>query len=84
MTCLRDIKYLTVKKALALQPIYYVKMGLKCSGKISNPPSVIKLEDEALKKALDYNLLYDARRCFTTPEEADAYIEGLHKEQTKN
>ena len=28
MTCLRDIKYLTKKKVLALQPIYYAQAGL--------------------------------------------------------
>lgn len=71
MVCLRDIKYLTKKKALALQPIYYARPGLNLGGKPISKPVVIKLEGKELEKAIDdYYLLFDDHRCFTTEQEA--------------
>lgn len=52
MTCLKDIKYLTKKKVLALQPIYYVGAGLNI-GNHRGKWSIIKFEGEKLEKALD-------------------------------
>lgn len=73
MTCLRDIKYLTKKKVLALQPIYYVQAGLNIGNK-RGTWSIIKLEGEKLEKALDNFLLYEDYRCFTTEQEANDFI----------
>ena len=73
MTCLKDIKKLTKKKVLDLQPIYYVKIGI--SDNIYNlSTSIIKLEGEQLKKALKNYWLYDIDRAFTSKEEAENYI----------
>jgi len=73
MTCLRDIKYLTKKKVLALQPIYYAQAGLNIGNK-RGKWSIIKLEGEKLEKAIDNLLLYEDYRCFTTEQEADDFI----------
>lgn len=73
MTCLRDIKYLTKKKVLALQPIYYAQAGLNIGNK-RGKWSIIKLEGEKLEKALDNFLLYEDYRCFTTEQEANDFI----------
>lgn len=73
MTCLRDIKYLTKKKVLALQPIYYAQAGLNIGNK-RGKWSTIKLEGEKLEKALDNFLLYEDYRCFTTEQEANDFI----------
>lgn len=70
MVCLRDIKYLTRKKVLAMQPIYYAKPVLKLAGKPITKPVVVKLEGPALEKALDNLLLADDHLCFTTEKEA--------------
>lgn len=69
MTCLKDIKYLTKKKVLALQPIYYVGAGLNIGNK-RGKWHIIKFEGEKLEKALDNLLLYEDYRCFTTEQEA--------------
>ena len=73
MTCLRDIKYLTKKKVLALQPIYYAQAGLNIGNK-RGKWSIIKLEGEKLEKAIDNLLLYEDYRCFTTEQEANDFI----------
>lgn len=73
MTCLKDIKYLTKKKVLVLQPIYYAQAGLNIGNK-RGKWSIIKLEGEKLEKALDNFLLYEDYRCFTTEREANDFI----------
>jgi len=75
MTCLKDIKYLTKKKVLSLQPIYYAQPGLNIGNK-RGKWSVIKLEGEKLEKALDNYLLYNDYLCFTTEKEALDLIKG--------
>jgi len=74
MTCLRDIKYLTKKKVLALQPIYYVRAGLKIQNKVICPMKIIKYAGQELEKAIDNFLLADAHACFTTEQEANDFI----------
>lgn len=76
MTCLKDVKYLTKKKVLSLQPIYYVKPGLKI-GTEKTSPVIIKLEGEGLEKAVDNYLLYDDHLCFTTEQEAMEKIKDI-------
>lgn len=71
MVCLRDIKYLTKKKVLAMQPIYYACFPITIYGKAVHKPQVIKLEGDRLKRALDEPyFLYDDNKMFTTEEEA--------------
>ena len=72
MTCLRDIKYLTKKKVMALQPIYLVQAPLHIYDRITKP-SIIKLEGEKLEHSIDNYLLYDSHCCFTSLEEAYEY-----------
>ena len=74
MVCLKDIKRLTKKKVLSLQPIYYVFYPMKISDR-EPEPRIFKLEGEKLEGALKTMLLYDDFRCFTTEEEALKYIE---------
>ena len=73
MTCLKNIKYLTKKKVLTLQPIYYAQAGLNIGNK-RDKWSIIKLEGEKLEKAIDNFLLYEDYRCFTTEQEANDFI----------
>lgn len=70
MTCLKDVKYLTKKKVLAMQPIYYVGAGLNI-GNHKGKWWVVKLDGDKLEKALDNFLLYEDYRCFTTEQEAN-------------
>lgn len=77
MTCLRDIKHLTKKKVLALQPIYYAQAGLNIGNK-RGKWSIIKLEGEKLEKAIDNFLLYEDYRCFTTEQEANDFINNIN------
>ena len=80
MVCLRDIKYLTKKKVLKMQPIYYVGAGLK----ILNSDGgwfVIKFEGDKLKLALDNFLLYEDYRCFTTEKEAQDLVKKLTEQK---
>ena len=77
MTCLRDIKYLTKKKVLALQPIYYAQADLNIGNK-RGKWSIIKLEGEKLEKAIDNFLLYEDYRCFTTKQEANDFINNIN------
>lgn len=78
MTCLKDIKYLTKKKVLKMQPIYYVGPGLKV-GKECGKWWLVKLEGEKLEKALDNFLLYEDYRCFTTEQEAKDLMNKYNK-----
>lgn len=80
MVCLRDIKYLTKKKVLAMQPIYYVGAGLKIQNK-GGGWFVIKFEGDKLKRALDNLLLYEDYRCFTTEQEAQDLVEKLTEQK---
>lgn len=82
MTCLRDIKYLTKKKVLALQPIYYAQAGLNIGNK-RGKWSIIKLEGEKLEKAIDNLLLYEDYRCFTTEQEANDFINDRNTKEQK-
>ena len=77
MTCLRDIKYLTKKKVLALQPIYYAQADLNIGNK-RGKWSIIKLEGEKLEKAIDNFLLYEDYRCLTTKQEANDFINNIN------
>lgn len=77
MTCLKDIKYLTKKKVLAMQPIYYVGPGLNV-GKKRGKWWLVKFEGEKLEKALDNFLLYEDYRCFTTEQEANELLNKLN------
>ena len=79
MVCLRDIKYLTKKKALVLQPIYYAKPVLNLGGKPISKPTIIKLEGKELEKAIDDYLLFDDHRCFTTEQEALDCINNINR-----
>ncbi len=81
MVCLRDIKYLTKKKVLAMQPIYYVGAGLKIQNK-GGGWFIIKFEGDKLKRALDNFLLYEDYRCFTTEQEAQDLVKKLTTEQS--
>lgn len=58
MVCLRDIKYLTKKKVLAMQPIYYACFPIKVGIEYMHKPQVIKLEGDRLKRALDEPFFY--------------------------
>ena len=78
MSCLKDVKYLTKKKVLKMQPIYYVGAGLNI-GNEKGKWWVVKLEGEKLEKALDNFLLYEDYRCFTTEQEANELMEKYNK-----
>lgn len=80
MVCLRDVKYLTKKKVLAMQPIYYVRAGLKIQNKCGGW-SVVKFEGDKLKSALDDYLLYEDYRCFTTEQEASDLVKKLTEQK---
>lgn len=82
MTCLKDIKYLTKKKVLKMQPIYYVGAGLKILNSGGNW-WVAKLDGDKLKLALDNFLLYEAYRCFTTEKEAQDLVKKLAEQKDK-
>ena len=78
MVRLRDIKYLTKNKVLALQPIYYVRAGIRCGNTISKA-KYIKLEGEELKNALETQyILYDEDKMFTTEEEAQELVDKFN------
>lgn len=80
MTCLKDIKYLTKKKVLAMQPIYYVGAGLKILNR-GGGWWVAKLDGDKLKLALDNFLLYEDYRCFTTEQEAQDLVKKLTEQK---
>ena len=75
MVCLADKKF-TKKQILKLYDIvYYVQPPLKFNGSCVGDWRIKELSGDRLKDAL-YNcfLLYDAKQCFTTREEAEKYI----------
>lgn len=81
MVCLRDIKYLTKKKVLAMQPIYYACFPIKVGIEYVHKPQVIKLEGDRLKRALDEPFfLYDDNKMFTTEQEAWDLLNSHYKQ----
>ena len=83
MVRLRDIKYLTKKKVVSLQPIYYVSAGIRCGNTVSKA-KYIKLEGEELKNALETQyILYDDDKMFTTEEEAQELVDKFNEKKVR-
>lgn len=77
MACLRDIKRITKKKVMALQPIYGVNHGIKI-GNTCSPASITIYSGKTLEYLIEHEFfLYDDYAEFTTLEEAIDYVKTL-------